>query len=223
MRGGEKNTGDWSVESLFDDAYALHHAQLGADRCLRFMHPSRPAIVLGSSQSDADVDAEFCRAHGFDVVRRRSGGGAVFVHPTESLWVDLVIPVGDPMWSNDVGAAMLWVGRAWCDALTAAGMDGLGVHAGRFEPNDWSTTLCFAGRGTGEVFQGERKVVGISQRRTRDFARFQCTVYRRWNVEAMAAALPSVGADRTRLASLVATVPVGFGVDDLIGVLPPPN
>ena len=32
-----------------------------------------------------------------------------------------------------------------------------------------------------EVQVGERKLVGISQRRTRRWARFQCAVHRRWD------------------------------------------
>jgi len=40
--------------------------------------------------------------------------------------------------------------------------------------------VCFAGLGSGEVSVGDRKIVGMSQRRTRDWARFQCLVHRRF-------------------------------------------
>ena len=46
---------------------------------------------------------------------------------------------------------------------------------------EWSSLVCFAGRGPGEVFVDARKAVGISQRRTRDGARFQCAIHRRWD------------------------------------------
>jgi hypothetical protein len=37
--------------------------------------------------------------------------------------------------------------------------------------------------GTGEVSVGERKLVGLSQRRTREGARFQCLVHLAWRPE----------------------------------------
>ena len=48
----------------------------------------------------------------------------------------------------------------------------------------WSDHVCFAGIGGGEVIRDGRKVVGISQRRTRAGARFQCALYRHWRPEA---------------------------------------
>lgn len=41
----------------------------------------------------------------------------------------------------------------------------------------------FCWHGLGEVLSGGRKVVGISQRRNRDGARFQCVLYRQWRPE----------------------------------------
>ncbi len=47
--------------------------------------------------------------------------------------------------------------------------------------------VCFAGLGSGEVTIGGAKAVGLSQRRTRTGARFQCTCYRRWHPEPLRA------------------------------------
>jgi lipoate---protein ligase len=143
--------------------------------------PVDSALVLGSSQSERAVDLERCRAAGVDVVRRRSGGGAVLVEPGSLLWVDLVVPAGDPLWSADVGRATWWVGEAWRKALARAGLDGLDVWRGPMVHNQWSSLVCFAGRGPGEVVdQDQSKVVGISQRRTRRGALFQCACILRW-------------------------------------------
>ena len=49
--------------------------------------------------------------------------------------------------------------------------------------------VCFSGRGPGEVFSGDKKVVGLSQRRTRDWIRFQTLVHRRFSAESTAALL----------------------------------
>ena len=210
----------WKVSETRAGARELHHLDLPAERRITLMIPDGPAIVLGSSQSASDVDTDFCASAGIDVVRRRSGGGAVYVHPTDVVWVDIVIPSGDPLWSHDVGEAMLWVGELWCAALARAGMDALSIHRGRLMANDWSKALCFAGAGTGEIFRGEAKVVGISQRRTRHFARFQCSAHRRWDAITMAAAIPMVAHDVDRLDSLAVTVPGGFDVNQLVDALP---
>ena len=33
--------------------------------------------------------------------------------PGEFVWLDLEIPGGDELWSDDVGRAMWWVGELW--------------------------------------------------------------------------------------------------------------
>jgi len=70
----------------------------------------------------------------------------------------------------------------------------------------WSSDVCFAGAGPGEVMVGDAKLVGISQRRTRDAARFQSMVHLRWRpdvVASLVAASPTVA----ELEPLVATSP----------------
>jgi len=181
--------------------------------------PTRPAIVLGSSQKDEDVDHAFCAANGIDVVRRRSGGGAVYVHPTESLWIDIVVPRGDALWNDDIGKSMWWIGDWWVALLADAGVVSAQVHRGAFERNDWSDIVCFAGKGSGEVFPQEshaqQKIVGISQRRTRDYARFQCIAYFQWDAALHAAMLPGLANDVDRIATLATPVPAGLRAMDL--------
>jgi lipoate-protein ligase A len=181
-----------SVERVRGAAAEFHARDLPTDggRHLWWCEVDRPALVLGSTQSEAIVNLEACERHGVEVVRRRSGGGAVLLWPTEVLWLDVVIGGGDPRWDDDVGRAMWWVGDAWADALGAVGVGGLGglgpqVHHGALVTTPWSRQVCFAGLGPGEVTLGERKLVGISQRRSRGVARFQCALYRRWRPELM--------------------------------------
>lgn len=172
------------------------------------MRPIRPALVVGSAQSMGGIDGAYCSAHGVDVVRRRSGGGAVFVHPDSTLWIDVVVPRGDDLWLDDVGRSMIWVGEAWAGLLADCGIADLEVHRGALVRNDWSSLICFAAVGTGEVVDAHgRKVVGISQRRTRDAARFQCLVNFAWDVDLLAAMMPALAEDRPRLAGLAAVVP----------------
>lgn len=154
----------------------------------------RPAVVLGSRQRRADLDPS--ATAGLEVATRRSGGGVVLLVPGEILWVDVVVPATAGDWTTDVRGSMCRVGERWVEALGAVGVtDGLTVHRGGVEGGDWADAVCFAGVGPGEVLLDGRKLVGISQRRSRAGARFQCAIHHRFD------------ADRT--AGLLAAPPAG--------------
>ena len=65
----------------------------------------------GSTQSVDDVNQNSADESGVLVSRRRSGGGAVFVHPSDSVWIDITISRDDPLWKDDVAQSMLWLGE----------------------------------------------------------------------------------------------------------------
>ncbi|MCU1377217.1 MAG: hypothetical protein JWN29_200 [Acidimicrobiales bacterium] len=163
-------------------ATELHERPLdpGAGRRLEVLEVQRPALVLGSTQAASSADPVAATATGVEVVRRRSGGGAVLLLPGRSTWVDVTIARDDALWEDDVAVAFHWLGRAWATAVRRLGVDA-DVHTGRPAENAWSRQICFAGLGAGEVIVGHRKLVGISQRRTREGARFQCIVHRAWD------------------------------------------
>jgi lipoate---protein ligase len=121
---------------------------------------SAPALVLGSSQRPDIVDDATIGS--IEVVRRRSGGGAVLLIPDEVIWLDVLIPTDDPLWSDDVSHASHWLGDVWVAAL-----GGGSVHRGPMVRTPWSSLVCFAGLGPGEVTVGGRKLVGISRMRRR--------------------------------------------------------
>ena len=149
-------------------------------RSISVIDVDRPALVLGSTQPPQHADPAALSTGGIDLVRRRSGGGAVLLVPGEGLWVDVVVPRHDPLWEEDVGRATHWLGRAWQAALAHLGVVAT-VHTGALVVTRWSHLVCFAGLGPGEVSVGGRKLVGISQRRTRSGARFQCVLHRHWH------------------------------------------
>jgi lipoate-protein ligase A len=169
-----------------------------------------PTLVLGSTQPTELVDAAGMRERTVDLERRRGGGGAVYLGPGEQLWLDAWIPRDDPLWVVDVSAAAEWVGAWWTDALAEAGQHGFEVHRGRSVPGESGDLVCFAGRGPGEVFQGDRKVVGLSQWRAREGALFSSCAYLHWD-PAPLLALVDVGEDaRTDLARRLTLVAAGL-------------
>jgi lipoate---protein ligase len=156
-------------------------------------------LVLGSSQRLEVVDNATIGS--IEVVRRRSGGGAVLLIPGEVVWLDVLIPTGDPLWSDDVSLASHWLGDVWVAAL-----GGGEVHRGPLVRTLWSQLVCFAGLGPGEVTVEGRKLVGISQRRTRAGARFQCAVYARHDPSVLPGLLRLSLSDRAEATTALATV-----------------
>jgi lipoate-protein ligase A len=131
--------------------------------------------VIGSAQPASDFDGERLAAAGADLVRRRSGGGAVLVAPGLQVWLDVFVPDDDPLAQSDVGKSFHWLGDAFAAAIasvlgTSAAQAGVEVNRGPRQSTPWSPTLCYAGLGAGEVTVAGRKVVGMSQRRERSGA-----------------------------------------------------
>lgn len=202
----------WDVVHLAGGAADLHGRDLElGGRTIAVLEVEGPALVLGSTQPLEHVDLEACEAVGVEVVRRRSGGGAVLLLPGRSIWVDVTITRDDPLWDDDVGRASHWLGAAWAQAVTGLGCEGAVVHTGPVVETAWSRRICFAGVGPGEVLVGGRKLVGLSQRRTRDGARFQCAVHREWDPVPLLGLLHLEESERGR--ALVDLAGVACGLD----------
>lgn len=201
----------WSVLEGRGTASDLHGHRLPVPdhRLVRVASVARPALVLGSTQV-ADLDVERAGAMGVELARRRSGGGAVLVWPGHQVWIDVGLPRGDPLWDDDVGRSALWLGEALAAALRDVGVADAAPHTGPIAHAPWSDQVCFAGRAPGEVVAGDRKVVGTSQRRTREGSLFQVTVALRW--------VPDLMLDLLRLpaAAAPALARAGVGLEELV-------
>lgn len=181
VRGRASQLHAWSAEMVSADA--------SPSRRVVRAEPDAPAVVLGSAQDPASLDADAVAAAGLEVARRKSGGGAVLVGGQHCLWVDFVIPVEDPLWSKDVSRAGLWVGEVLAKALRLAGAGPAQVWEGPTLRASWGRHVCFAGLAPGEVTLGARKVVGVSARRTRVGALFQTATLVSWQPELLAGLL----------------------------------
>lgn len=219
----ERTAGDWRVEHWEGPAGEFHGLDPEHVRAVRSVRVSRPVIVLGSTQPTDDIDAAAAARLGIEVARRRSGGGAVYLHPDDSTWVDITIPRDDELWVDDVSTSMRWVGDAFASVLGPALAAGApAVHDGPFRAGVLSRAYCFAGLAPGEVTVGGAKIVGVSQRRGRPGARMQCVVYHRIDPADFAACF----ADAV-ISSAVRDVPVALSplgraelLDALVAALP---
>jgi lipoate-protein ligase A len=175
----------WKLYTEYVSAGEQHGRDLVAERAVWDVHITQKAMVLGSRQDESLLNAELCNRDEIEIVHRRSGGGIVFLAPGEHVWLDVVVPRGDSLWSDDVAQSSWWLGDVWVKTLNALGENNVLVHHESLSSDAWGDMLCFAGVGPGEVVRQSAeslsKFVGISQRRTRDYARFQCTIYTKWN------------------------------------------
>ena len=94
------------------------------------------------------------------------------------------------------------------EALAGVGQQGFDVHRGRSVPGDLGDLVCFAGRGPGEVFAGGRKVVGLSQWRSREGALFSSCAYLRWDPAPLLAVM-DVDGDEARAELARDLAPIG--------------
>lgn len=175
------------------------------------------ALVLGSSQPESDFDFARCGAAGLEVVRRRSGGGAVIVRPGAQVWVDFFVPRDDPLFDDDVVASFGFVGEIWraavVDSLPSISPGSIAVASGPVVATSWSDALCFGGLGAGEVSIDGKKVVGVSQRRDRNGAWFHSMALLEFDPHELASLLSgpeSRGREAAAwLAEVAAVVPSG--------------
>src|SRR5437588_9266394 len=81
-----------AVNVALDEVLADRVSQ-GAPPALRFWRWTNPAVVIGRCQSVAnEVDPAAAAAAGVQVVRRMSGGGAMFVQPHGAITYSLYLP-----------------------------------------------------------------------------------------------------------------------------------
>jgi len=89
---------------------------------LRFWYRESPAVALGRFQAYADeVAVDYVEEHDIDVVRRLTGGGAMYVEPGAVITYSLYLPQEDV--SADIEASYAELDQWAIDALRSVGLD----------------------------------------------------------------------------------------------------
>lgn len=186
-----------------------------------------PALVLGASQKLTDVNSAACQQRGVPVFRRRAGGSAVLTADS-LLNLDIALPAGHPLYSDDIGRSGEWLGRVLAEGLRELGVDAYPASraTGQIDRPEAEhpalARMCYGGIGVHEIVvdivgadlvKRPAKVIGIAQFRRKVGCVFMCGVLMSWHPEDLAVL---VAADDQVAAATVALAPRARGLDSLL-------
>jgi len=131
---------------------------------IRFFAWAPPTVSLGYGQPLTGVDVVRCEALGVPLVRRPTGGSAIYHDgPERELTYSVAATSADLGVESDLLATYRWIGRALVRGLQALGAPAelvdVTVSTGP------TPAFCFARTGSYEIEIGGRKLVGSAQRR----------------------------------------------------------
>ncbi len=134
----ELETKDAAMNMATDQAIAEQAALGNSPPTIRFYRWEKPAISLGAYQALSDINMEAIAHHKIELVRRMSGGRAVF-HGTKDFTYSVVVPIR--MYNYSITTAY----RSICNSILVA-LKKLGIK-GRLEHSN-------------DVLVGEKKISG---------------------------------------------------------------
>jgi lipoate-protein ligase A len=177
--------------------------------------------VLGSTQPESDFEPDRCASAGLDLVRRRSGGGAVLVQPGAQVWADFYLPAADPLFCTDISASFIWLGELWAAAVraTTGASTTVEVASSSSDAGGWARRLCFCGITRGEVTLSGKKAVGLCQRRDRAGAWFHTMALTSLDAAATADLVAGSAQDRRDAAARLESSAVALPGDGIASAL----
>lgn len=123
-----------------------------------------PGVSFGYTQDPAlEFNLEACRERGVDIVRRLTGGRAVYHH--KEVTYSVVAPENDPTIGGSIHEAYMAINQG-----LAAGLARLGIYSdlekSKFEPDrEKIKSPCFTAAARYELTFDSRKLVGSAQRK----------------------------------------------------------
>ena len=156
---------DGATNMAIDEAMWRARQRGASPPTLRFFAWAPPTVSLGYGQPlDRHVDAAACRRLGVGVVRRPTGGSAIYHDgPERELTYSVAATAEDLGVSGDLLDTYRWIGRALVRGLNALGARAEMIPTGRGLARD--PAFCFARTGAYEIEVGGKKLVGSAQRR----------------------------------------------------------
>jgi len=156
---------DGATNMAIDEALSLGRRADTSPPTLRFFAWDPPTVSLGFGQPPGrDVDMNACRQLSVGIVRRPTGGSAIYHDgPERELTYSVVASAEDLGGVVGLLETYHWIGRALLSGLRSLGAPAeMVAAAGGEEP---TPAFCFARTGSYEIEVGGRKIVGSAQRR----------------------------------------------------------
>ena len=157
---------DGATNMAIDEAVWLGRRAGATPPTIRFFAWAPPTVSLGYGQPlDAHVDVAACRRLGVGLVRRLTGGSAIYHDGPERELTYSVVAAADDIGG---GARDLLYSYQWIGRVLAAGLRALGAPVemvGAARGDEPTPAFCFARTGSCEIELGGRKLVGSAQRR----------------------------------------------------------
>lgn len=158
-----------AVQNMAVDEGLLREAVTpGALPVLRFYTWSPAAVSLGRFQDkERAVNAEACRQRGFDIVRRITGGRAVF--HCDELTYSIIARSDSALFPNDILGTYKVIAAGLLAGLRELGIAAemvsrSGRHAGMVKSSS-QEPACFSSPSWYEILVQGRKIIGSAQRR----------------------------------------------------------
>lgn len=132
---------------------------------LRLYAWAPPCLSLGQAQPFADVDTARLRAHGWQVVRRLTGGRAI-LH-TDELTYSITAPPDEPRVAGTVLESYNRLAQALLSAAHNLGLP-VEMKVGKADGNSSPNPVCFEVPSTYEITVNGRKLIGSAQARRKE-------------------------------------------------------
>ncbi|HPC74963.1 MAG: biotin/lipoate A/B protein ligase family protein [Syntrophales bacterium] len=209
-----------------DEALLLHGGRKTSVPTLRFFGWSPPAVSLGYFQdARLEVNLSYCREHGIDVVRRPTGGKAVY-HDREVTY-SFVAAENHPLFPGGILGTYRVISAAILKALAGLGVEAEMTAEGRPVAPDGLASFCFSVPSRYELIVKGRKICGSAQTRSRGVFLQHGSILMDFEPARTAAVLRGSGEpveDRIRdmekaVTSLRCHLEEGMGPHELAGIL----
>ncbi len=158
---------DGATNMALDEALFLSRIRGDSLPTLRFFSWSPPTLSLGYGQPlDDHVNLEACRRLGIGLVRRPTGGSAIY-HDTEEREVtySVVAASGDFEGAGDLLESYRWIGQGLVEGLRRLGAPAEMVPVLKERDRSAPPAFCFARADSCEIEVDGKKLVGSAQRR----------------------------------------------------------
>jgi lipoyl(octanoyl) transferase len=149
------------------DESILEHIYRGESKpTLRLYSWNPPCLSLGRAQPFADVDMERLKSHGWEVVRRATGGRAI-LH-TDELTYSVTGSADEPILAGDVLESYNRLAQALMYAVRELGLPvEMKEHAAQPATKN-SNPVCFEVPATYEITVNGKKLIGSAQARKKE-------------------------------------------------------